>query len=160
MLVGLRPARDACAEPKVDFWDAVRGRVGVSPADVELAPEEAFVCGGQHTGDRNPLHHWHIGADGDPACTAESPLGREFDVYFSSLPKALQAEHIEDKDGVRVERWMDPEFVRGRLDGSAALIANSAKLYDHQEAARDQVNEGLRSGQYTCLGTIKDWHGE
>ena len=160
LLVARRPQVDACAEPAVGFWDAISGRVKVSPADITLAPEEAFVCGGQHTGERNPLRHWRIGAGGDPESVAESPLGAEFDAYFSGLPRELQVEHIEDKDGVHMERWLDPEFVRVRLSGAATLTANSAEVHEHREAAAQQVTEGLRSGQYTCLGTIGDWFGK
>ena len=106
LLVARRPARDACSEPAVGFWDAISGRVKVSPADITLAPEEAFVSGGQHTGERNPLRHWRLGAGGDPESVAESPLGAEFDLYFSGLPRESQVEHIEDKDGVHMERWL------------------------------------------------------
>ena len=68
------------ARPVVDFWDAASGRVSASPVDTELTPEGAFRGGGQHTGDRNPLRHWRIGVDVVPESTAESLLGREFDV--------------------------------------------------------------------------------
>ena len=160
LLLRPRPAREACTAPQVSFWDAISGRVAAGPADIKLSPEEAFVCGGQHTGERNPLRHWRIGADGSPECEAESPLGSEFDVCFAGLSRAVQLEHIEDKAGVHVERWMDPEFVKARPAGSPTLTANSSKVHEHQKAAAQQVAEGVASGQCTCLGSIRDWHGK
>ena len=58
LLLRPRPAREACTAPQVSFWDAISGRVAAGPADIKLSPEEAFVCGGQHTGERTPLRHW------------------------------------------------------------------------------------------------------
>ena len=64
---------------------------------------------------------------------------------------------INDKGGIRIERWVEPEHVKARLAGRATLTPNSSKAHDHQDAAAGQVYEGLRSGQCTCLGAIGEW---
>ena len=52
---------------------------------------------------------------------------------------------------------IEPAYIQARLAGRAALVPNSSKLFDHQDAAAAQVIEGLESGQCSCLGTIADW---
>jgi len=157
MGVEKRPLKEACEAPVVSFYDAISGKVAVSPEDIKLTDERLFVAGGQHRAERNPLRNWELGPSGEAVCAGESPLGAEFDRYFSGYAENEKIQLIEDKEGVKIERWVEPEYVKARLAGRATLTPNSSKVYDHQEAAAGQVYEGLRSGQYTCLGTIGDW---
>jgi len=130
-----RPVKEACEAPGATFWDAMSGRVPVSPQDVKLTDEKDFVVGGQHRAERNPLLNWVLGPTGKAVCAGESPLGVEFDRYFSGHAESEKARLIEDKGGIRIERWVEPEYVKARLAGRATLTPNSSKVCDHQDAA-------------------------
>ena len=157
MGIAVRPLKEACETPEVSFWDAMSGRVAASPENIKLSDEKEFVAGGQHRAARNPLRNWVIGATGRAECAGESPLGAEFDRYFAGYSEGEKVQLIEDKEGIKVERWIEPGYVQARTAGRETLTPNSSKVYDHQDAAAEQVYEGLRSGQYSCLGTLCDW---
>ena len=130
-----RPDKEACDAPGATFWDATSGHVPVAPQDIMLTDERDFVVGGQHRAERNPLRCWVPGPTGKAVSVGESPLGAEFDRHFSGCAESEKARLIEDKGGIRIERWVEPEHVKAGSAGRATLTPNSSKVCDHQDAA-------------------------